>query len=191
MLTPKMTGIFDCRKFDQSGKKTHDQRELLADTDNVTFSALFPRNEVPEVFLINGQLDKFARLKVSKRERNAAEAEKRQPVEDVVSVKFKIGASTRWFDRHAKPCDRPTNVELEANRWNVQIDFARKEKDAQNQLKPSGYWCNNIMVEKVENNPFAGQAFSPIDEADPDEEAAAADPAANAQAEKHDDLPFD
>lgn len=191
MLTPKMTGIFDCRKFDQSGKKTHDQRELLADTDNVTFSALFPRNEVPEVFLINGQLDEFARLKVSKRERNAAEAEKRQPVEDVVSVKFKIGASTRWFDRHAKPCDRPTNVELEANRWNVQIDFARKEKDAQNQLKPSGYWCNNIMVEKVENNPFAGQAFSPIEEADPDEEAAAADPAVNATAEKHDDLPFD
>lgn len=191
MLTPKMTGIFDCRKFDQSGKKTHDQRELLADTDNVTFSALFPRDEVPEVFLINGQLDEFARLKVSKRERLAAQAENRQPVEDVVSVKFKIGASTRWFDKHAKPCDRPTNVELEANRWNVQIDFARKGKDPANVLKPSGYWCNNIMVEKVENNPFAGQAFSPIEDADPDpeEEAATAEQSV-ASEQKHDALPF-
>ena len=189
MLTPKMTGIFDCRKFDQSGKKTHDQRELLADTDNVTFSALFPRDEVPDVFLINGQLDEFARLKVSKRERLAAQAENRQPVEDVVFVKFKIGASTRWFDKHAKPCDRPTNVELEANRWNVQIDFARKGKDPANVLKPSGYWCNNIMVEKVENNPFAGQAFSPIEDADPEEEAAAAEQAV-ASEQKNDALPF-
>ena len=187
MLTPKMTGIFDCRKYDQSGKKTHDQRELLADTDNVTFSALFPINEVPEIFLINGQLDPFARPKVSKRERNAADAEKRQPVEDVVAVKFKIGANVRWFDEHAKPCDRPTNTELEANRWNVQIDFARKEKDTANPLKPSGYWCNNIMVEKVENNPFAGHAFSPIDEPDPEEE----EEPAEATAQKHDDLPFD
>ena len=185
MLTPKMTGIFDCRKYDQSGKKTHDQRELLADTDNVTFSALFPINDVPEVFMTNGQLDPFARPKVSKRERNAADAEKRQPVEDVVAVKFKIGANVRWFDEHAKPCDRPTNTELEANRWNVQIDFARKEKDTANPLKPSGYWCNNIMVERVENNPFAGQAFSPIDDPEPEDEE---EPANNEP--KHDDLPF-
>lgn len=190
MLTPKMTGIFDCRKYDQSGKKAHDQRELLADTDNVTFSALFPINEVPEVFLINGQLDEFARPKVSKRERLAAQAENRAEVCDVVSVKFKIGQNVRWFNEHAKPCDRPTNVELEANRWNVQIDFARKDKDAANPLKPSGYWCNNIMVEKVENNPFAGQAFSPIDDPEPEEEAAQAEHVATG-ATKHDDLPFD
>jgi len=189
MLTPKMTGIFDCRKYDQSGKKTHDQRELLANTDNVTFSALFPINEVPEVFLINGQLDEFARPKVSKRERLAAQAENRQPVEDVVSVKFKIGQNVRWFNEHAKPCDRPTNVELEANRWNVQIDFARKDKNAADPLKPSGYWCNNIMVEKVENNPFAGQAFAPIDDPEPEEEAAQAEQAATGT-QKHDDLPF-
>lgn len=189
MLTPKMTGIFDCRKFDQSGKRTHDQRELLADTDNVTFSALFPIDAVPEIFKINGQLDEFARPRVSKRERLAAQAENREPVEDVVCVKFKIGASTKWFDKYALACDRPTNVELEANRWNVQIDFARKEKDPANNLKPSGYWCNNIMVEKIENNPFAGQAFAPIEDIDTEEEAAAA-PAANAPAEKRDDLPF-
>ena len=145
---------------------------------------------MPEIFTVNGQLDEFARPKASKRERLAAEAEKRQAVADVVAVKFKIGANVRWFDEHAKPCDRPTNVELEANRWNVQIDFARKEKDTANPLKPSGYWCNNIMVEKVENNPFAGQAFSPIDDPEPepepeDEEA----PVENAP--KHDDLPFD
>lgn len=196
MLTPKMTGIFDCRKFDQSGKKSHDQRELLADTDNVTFSALFPINDVPEVFLINGKLDPFARPKASKRERLAAQEENREPVADVVCVKFKIGQSVRWFNEHAKPCDRPTNVELEANRWNVQIDFARKEKDTDNPLKPSGYWCNNIMVEKVENNPFAGQAFSPIDEPDPEDAPEPEPDPENPQTEtaaetkKNDDLPF-
>lgn len=186
MLTPKMTGIFDCRKYDQSGKKNHDQREMLGDTDNVTFSALFPIDQVPDVFMLNGQLDTFARPKISRRERENAAHENRQPVEDVVAVKFKIGASTRWFDSHAKACDRPTNIELEANRWNAQIDFARKEKDPSKPMSPSGYWANNIMVAKIENNPFAGQAFDPIDDPDPEEEVETAE-----QAEKKDDLPFD
>ena len=102
MLTPKISGIFDCRKYDQSGKKAHDQRELLADTDNITFSALFPTDNVPEVFLINGQLDEFAKTRSSKREREAAQREGREPMDDVVNVKFKIGANCKWFDKTAK-----------------------------------------------------------------------------------------
>ena len=189
MLTPKMGGIFDCRKYDQSGKLAHDQRALLADTDNVTFSSLVPIDQVPEVFLVNGTLDEFAKPKASKREREAAQAENRQPVCDVVSVKFKIGANCKWFDKYAKPCERPTNAELEANRYQVQIDFTRKDKDATNALKPSGSWVNAIMISPIEQNPFDGQAF-------------AADPNAGAQAPQtipptpevddgdHDDLPF-
>ena len=168
MLTPKMGGIFDCRKYDQSGKKTHDQRELLADTDNVTFSALIPINDVPEVFKVNGNLDEFAKPRASKKEREAAKAENREPVCDVVSVKFKIGANARWFNKNAKPMQRPTNAELEANRYNVQIDFTRKAKNDENPLSPSGYWVNNIMVSPIEQNPFAGQAFEESDDADPD-----------------------
>ena len=63
---------------------------------------------------------------------------------------------------------RPTNAELEANRYNVQIDFTRKAKNDANPLSPSGYWVNNIMISPIEQNPFAGQAFEEGDDADPD-----------------------
>lgn len=171
MLTPKISGIFDCRKYDQSGKKAHDQRELLADSENITFSTLFPADQVPEVFAPNGKLDEFARPKSSKREKENAEHENRQPREDVVSCKFKIGANCKWFDRFAKPMDRPTNAELEANRFNVQIDFTKKKKDPSKPLSPSGYWVNAIMIAPIENNPFTGQAFATEevdDEPEPD-----------------------
>lgn len=177
MLTPKISGIFDCRKYDNTGKKTHDQRDMLADTDNVTFSALFPIDAVPECFFVNGQLDSFATMKADKRERAAADAEGREPVANCVAVKFKISPNTRWFDKFAKPCDRPTNAELEKNRYSVQIDFVRKEKDTAQPLKASGYWANNIMFAVVENNPFEGQAFE-----------AAPEPVETN--ETNDDLPF-
>lgn len=210
MLTPKMGGIFDCRAYDQSGKLTHDQRKMLADTDNVTFSALIPIDQVPDMFKPGGQLDELVRAKSSKKEREAAKAENREAVLDVVSVKFKIGANAKWFDKFAKPCARPTNAELEANRYNVQIDFTRKAKDPSNPLKPSGYWVNNIMISPIESNPFSGQAFEEggDDDTDPDASpkdgalpgaipvASAAAPAPAPQASQDvtskddDDLPF-
>lgn len=194
MLTPKIGGIFDCRKYDQSGKLAHDQRQLLADTDNVTFSALIPIDQVPEVFMTNGALDEFAKPKASKREREAAQAENRQPVCDVVSVKFKIGANCKWFDKYARPCERPTNAELESKRYMVQLDFTKKEKDLAQPLKPSGYWVNSIMINPVEANPFSGQAFE--EDNDPENEPpvntpAAAPAQASASAPAKDDLPFD
>lgn len=182
MLTPKMSGIFDCRKYDSTGKKQHDQREMVADTDNITFSALFPIDQVPECLKVNGENDTPLKPKTTRREREAAQREGREAVADAMAAKFKIGANCKWFDKFGKPCDRPTNAELEANRWNVQIDFARKEKDESNPLKPSGYWVNAIMVAKVENNPFEGQAFETAPENDDPQDA---DP------NETDDLPFD
>lgn len=206
MLTPKIGGIFDCRKYDQSGKLAHDQRQLLADTDNVTFSALIPIDQVPEVFKkkltletpVTELLDKFDDFvvpKSSKKEREAAKAENREPVCDVVSVKFKIGANCKWFDKYARPCARPTNAELESKRYMVQLDFTKKEKDLAQPLKPSGYWVNSIMINPIEANPFAGQAFEEEDN-DPENEPpvntpAAAPAQAPASAPAKDDLPFD
>lgn len=205
MLTPKIGGIFDCRKYDQSGKLAHDQRQLLADTDNVTFSALIPIDQVPEVFKkkltletpvteLLDKFDEFARPKASKREREAAKAENREPVCDVLSVKFKIGANCKWFDKYAKPCARPTNAELESKRYMVQLDFTKKEKDPAQPLKPSGYWVNSIMINPIEANPFSGQAFE--EDNDPENEPpintpAAAPEQAPASAPDKDDLPFD
>lgn len=205
MLTPKIGGIFDCRKYDQSGKLAHDQRQLLADTDNVTFSALIPIDQVPEVFKkkltletpVTEVLDKFDDFvipKSSKKEREAAKAENREPVCDVVSVKFKIGANCKWFDKYARPCERPTNADLESKRYMVQLDFTKKEKDLAQPLKPSGYWVNSIMINPIEANPFAGQAFE--EDNDPENEPqvntpAAAPAQAPASAPAKDDLPFD
>lgn len=205
MLTPKIGGIFDCRKYDQSGKLAHDQRQLLADTDNVTFSALIPIDQVPEVFKkkltletpVTEVLDKFDDFvipKSSKKEREAAKAENREPVCDVVSVKFKIGANCKWFDKYARQCERPTNAELESKRYMVQLDFAKKEKDLAQPLKPSGYWVNSIMINPIEANPFAGQAFE--EDNDPENEPpvntpAAAPAQAPASDPAKDDLHFD
>ena len=205
MLTPKIGGIFDCRKYDQSGKLAHDQRQLLADTDNVTFSALIPIDQVPDIFKkkitletpvteLMDKFDDFVRPKASKREREAAKAENREPVCDVVSVKFKIGANCKWFDKYAKPCARPTNAELEKNRYMVQLDFTKKDKDMAQPLKPSGYWVNSIMINPIEANPFSGQAFE--EDNDPENEIpvntpAAAPAQAPVSAPAKDDLPFD
>ena len=205
MLTPKIGGIFDCRKYDQSGKLAHDQRQLLADTDNVTFSALIPIDQVPDIFKkkitletpvteLMDKFDDFVVPKSSKKEREAAKAENREPVCDVVSVKFKIGANCKWFDKYAKPCARPTNAELESKRYMVQLDFTKKEKDLAQPLKPSGYWVNSIMINPVEGNPFRGQAFEEDNdpENDPPVNTPAATPAqATASAPAKDDLPFD
>ena len=204
MLTPKIGGIFDCRKYDQSGKLAHDQRQLLADTDNVTFSALIPIDQVPDVFKkkltlktpvidILNKFDEFTRPKVSKREREAAKAENREPVCDVLSVKFKIGANCKWFDKYAKPCARPTNAELEKNRYMVQLDFTKKEKNPARPLKPSGYWVNSIMINPIEANPFSGQAFEEDNdqENEPPINTPATTPAqAPASDPAKDDLPF-
>lgn len=186
MLSPKMSGIFDCRKYDQSGKLTHDQRQLLADTDNIAFSAIFPINQVPDEFTNNGVWDSMLKSKSSRKEREAAKAEGRNPVADVVVAKFKIGANTRWFNKFGKPCERPTNAELEESRWNVQIDFTKREKNDADPLKPSGYWVNCIMVAKVEQNPFAGQAFETEAEPEPEPESTQ-EPISDEEA---DDLPF-
>lgn len=205
MLTPKMGGIFDCRKYDQSGKLAHDQRQLLADTDNVTFSALIKIDQVPDIFKkkitletpvteLMDKFDDFVVPKSSKKEREAAKAENREPVCDVVSVKFKIGANCKWFDKYARPCARPTNAELESNRYMVQLDFTKKEKDLAKPLKPSGYWVNSIMINPVEANPFSGQAFEEDNdhENEPPVNTPAAAPAqAPASAPAKDDLPFD
>lgn len=173
MLTPKISGIFDVRVFDE--KKEHKDRKIKANDDNITFSTIFPMNEVPEVFLIQGNPDGMLKARISRREKQAAEAEGREAVADSYAAVFKIGTNCKWFDKYGKPCDRPTNEQLDANNWRVQIDFNRKEKDPAKPLSPSGYWVNAIMVTVVEENPFDGQAFeveyeAPADEPETDEE---------------------
>lgn len=197
MLTPKMSGLFDCREFDGKTKE-HSARRLKADTENIVFSAMFIKEELPDQFKVNGAPDPMLKERSTKKERAAAAAENRQPVLDAFVAAFKIGQTTKWFDKYGHATDRPTNEELETERWNVQIDFSRREKDPSNPLKASGYWVNAIMVAKVESNPFEGQAFeqAPEDDAEQDSEDEAQKPqplpsvSAEVKSEGDDDLPF-
>lgn len=196
MLTPKMSGLFDCREFDGKTKE-HSARKLKADTDNIVFSAMFLKEELPDQFKVNGVPDPMLKERSTKKERAAAAAENRQPVLDAFVAAFKIGQTTKWFDKYGHATDRPTNEELESERWNVQIDFSRREKDPNNPLKASGYWVNAIMVAKVESNPFEGQAFEQAPEADAeqdsDEDVQKPQTLPSVSAEKsegNDDLPF-
>lgn len=184
MITPKISGIFDVREYDGKTKE-HSARKMKDDNANVSFSAIFLATELPECFKIAGKPDELLRARSTRKEKQAAEAEGRDPILDALAATFKIGAGTKWFDKHAKPCDRPTNAELEAGRWMVQIDFTRREKDPANPLKPSGYWVNCIMVTKIEENPFDGQAFEEAPEADEEKPENAEQAGA-----KKDDLPF-
>ena len=197
MLTPKMSGLFDCREFDGKTKE-HTARRLKADTENIVFSAMFIKEELPDQFKVGGVPDQMLKERSTKKERAAAAAENRQPVLDAFVAAFKIGQTTKWFDKYGHATDRPTNEELEAERWNVQIDFSRREKDPNNPLKASGYWVNAIMVAKVESNPFEGQAFEQAPEADAEQDSdedvqtpqTQPSTSAKVESEDDDDLPF-
>lgn len=185
MLTPKISGLFDVRDYDGKTKE-HNLRKMKAETDNIAFSAVFDKNALPECFIVNDKPDELLKERVSRREKESAEREGRQAVPDMYAAGFKISPTTKWFDKYAKSIDKPLNEELEQNRWMVQIDFVRREKDPLQPLKPSGYWVNAIMVAKQEQNPFEGQAF----------EIAADEPEAETEekpigAIENDGLPFD
>lgn len=184
-----MGGIFDCREFD--GKKTeHSARRMKSDDENVYFSALFLKEELPDQFKVNGAPDMILKERSTKKEKQAAAAEGREPKLDAFVAVFKIGQNTKWFDKYGHATDRPTNETLEAERWNVQIDFSRREKDPSNPLKASGYWVNAIMVAKVESNPFEGQAFEQSPEVEPEAEQPQPETSVTKTEKDDDGLPF-
>lgn len=183
MQTSKVVAVFDCRKY--NAKLPKEQWQVVADTDNVTCTVTYPLADLPDEFKSEqGAPDEFCRLYASKTERENAVHDGREPQNDRVAVRFKVGQNCRWFDAHGKQTTRPANTELDGTRYNVIIDYARKQKKASDPLAPSGYWANAIMFERVDENPFEGKAFKPMDDAAP---ASAPAPAA----EDDDDVVFD
>lgn len=158
MQTTKIRVFFDVRRYNE--KLTREQRQLLADNENITASASWSMNELPPMFFNDGKADVFVRAIANKAERDLAKTENRQPIANAYAVKFKIGANCRWFNDQAQPMQRPTNAELEEGKWNAVIDFARRDADPNNPKKACGYWVNAIMLERVNENPFS--AFQPM-----------------------------
>lgn len=145
MITEKLSGFFDCRTYD---KKTERQaRKLKADSENVTFTATFAADELPEAF----KNDDFAKAYTT----NDGAAR--------FAITFKVGHNCRWFDKYGHACARPTNADLDGARYEVQIDYTRKAKTPGDDLAPSGYWANAIMYRAAEANPFA-QPFEADDQ---------------------------
>lgn len=187
MQTEKISGHFDVRKYDK--KVERKDRKILGETDNIMFVASFPLANLPEIFKAGSAPDEFVKLYASRDEMRSAEAEGRPAVADRASVKFKVGTGAKWFDKFGKATTKPSNEELDGNRYDVQIDFKRKPKDPSDDKAPCGYWVNAIMYRKQDDNPFAGQAFE--EDAEPE---ATAEPDVIAETEHKDepknDLPF-
>lgn len=137
MITDKISGYFDCRKYDKKLERA--ARQLKADTENVTFTTTFAAEEVPEAF----KNDDFVKAYTTKD--GAAR----------VAITFKIGMNCRWFDKFGKPCARPANADLDAARYEVQIEYTRKAKTPGDDKAPSGFWANSIMYRAADANPFS------------------------------------
>ena len=137
-LTEKLSGWFDVREFKENTPR--EQQRMKADDQNITFSATF--DQCPQA------LAEFA-----KQYTDANGNSKWR-------VSFKISPKCRWFDGNAQPVDRPTNLELDGQRFEVRVQY--------NTLRPApnagdkaarGYWANCIQFERVNDNPF--EAFAP------------------------------
>lgn len=152
-MTTKISGWFDCRKYKKGTERN--QRNLVADTEVITFNSTFAIAELPECFKNEDSL-KYVHYYCSK---DATDGK-----EDRASVSFKISKVCKWFDKYGKPCPRPTNEELDSvlndGRFEVQIEYnvLVPASDA-GDLAPRGYWANAIMYQKAVENPFKNIAF--------------------------------
>lgn len=137
-LTEKLTGWFDTRVWKENTPR--EQQRLKADDDNIGFSTTF--EQCPPA------LQEFAKPYTDS---NGNQRWR---------VTFKISQKCRWFDGNAQPVDRPSNQELDGQRFEVRVQY--------NTLRPApnagdkaarGYWANCIQFERVNENPF--EAFAP------------------------------
>lgn len=137
-LTEKMTGWFDVRRYKEG--KPKDQRQMLADDENITFTTTF--RDCPE------KLKEFAKEYADK------DGNQRW------RVSFKIGRRCGWFDREAKQVERPANVDLEGKRFEVRVQYnVVRPKNPNDTREARGYWANAIQFQEVQENPF--EAFAP------------------------------
>ena len=183
MKTEKMAGYFNVRKFEQ--KVAMRDRKILNDGENILFKTSFPINELPTIFVNDGAPKSAKHAYVSKSEERAATAEGREAKQDRISLTFKIGKSTAWFDKYGKACERPKNADLDSKQFDVRIDFRLKEKDPDDRKASCGYWVNAIMIREREANPFADEAFEESVEPQQEPEAEGSE-----KAEGEEKLPF-
>lgn len=161
MKATNIKGFFDVRVYAEG--KQREQLKLKSDDETVYFTARFKAGDVP------AGLEQFATAYTAKDGTEHAR------------VKFKVGSRAAWYGPDGAPCARPTNTELEADRWQVSLDFVNIPADPKNPKKACGLWVNAIQAMRLERYEFAPMTqvtppFAAASEPNDQNEADTADP---------------
>lgn len=137
MRLDNVSGYFDCREFD--ARKAYQDRQMKADSQQVAFSITFAPDALPEC--VAEFAKEFERKDGSK----------------AFAVKVKFGAKCKFFRKDngvVKQVVRPTNEELDGERWEVCLDFNTLHGDA-TKKEANGYWANGILLVGTQSDMFA------------------------------------
>lgn len=164
MKTNKIFGFFDVREFST--------KRLKADNEAIRFITSYTAQDLPQEFAPRAR-------KYTNRNN-----------EERFAVDFKLTNNVRWFNKFGKPCERPTNADIENVKMEVVIDYkdvVAKEKynKEKGKFNADGLYINAIMYNPVVNNPFEGEAF----EEEPTTAPAPA-PVEEEVKQEYDNLPF-
>lgn len=137
MRLDNVSGYFDCREFD--ARKAYADRTMKANTQQIAFNMNFAPDQLPEM------VAEFAK-----------EFERKDGA-SAFAVRMKVGAKCKFFRKEngvVKQITRPTNEELDGERWEVCLDFAALHGDA-TKKEASGYWANGILLAGTQSDMFA------------------------------------
>ena len=137
MRLDNVSGYFDCREFD--ARKAYADRTMKADTQNIAFTLTYAPDQLPEV------VSEFAK-----------ESEYNDGTR-YFKVRMKIGRKCEFLRKEngfVRRIKRPTNEELDGERWNVCLDFNALHGDS-NKKEARGYWLNGILLQGTQSDMFA------------------------------------
>ena len=137
MRLDNVSGYFDCREFD--ARKAYADRTMKADSQQIAFSITFTPDQLPEV------VSEFAK-----------ESEYKDGTR-YFKVRMKIGKKCQFLRKEngfVRRIKRPTNEELDGERWNVCLDFNALHGDS-NKKEARGYWLNGILLQGTQSDMFA------------------------------------
>ena len=131
MRLDNVSGYFDCREFAD--------RTMKADSQQIAFTLTYAPDQLPEV---------------------VAEFAKESEYKDgtrYFKVRMKIGKKCQFLRKEngfVRRIKRPTNEELDGERWNVCLDFNALHGDS-NKKEARGYWLNGILLQGTQSDLFA------------------------------------
>ena len=137
MRLDNVSGYFDCREFD--ARKAYADRTMKADSQQIAFTLTYAPDQLPEV------VSEFAK-----------ESEYKDGTR-YFKVRMKIGKKCQFLRKEngfVRRIKRPTNEELDGERWNVCLDFNALHGDS-NKKEARGYWLNGILLQGTQSDMFA------------------------------------